>query len=527
MPGDNTEEDSELTRRRTIAERMAKLGGIKFGAPPPIGRPPPGAARAEVPSGRLENAAHEENVEEDTLTEEEEERARKERIASKLAGMGGIGMFGAPPPRARREESEIAATPVISPPPPPQRAVPPTRAPPPQPQDTESDGSHYTSEGEGEGTKVEAEDSEIEEVTHEDAIEPEAPPPVPSRGARRSSSIQSTDAVPPPRATQSPPPLPGGRPPIPSVPTNVVHRKSTGGRKSSADHTLSSARMGSFDTSRGAPPILAQPPAQSEYVMVEEPEEALPPPPPSRPHRSPPSQTVAPPSNAGNAPDSKISPAPASMNFDGPQLDLSLSSWSDDQTAQSAPPPPVRKETQPQSSQAPPKPATDVQLSSDELTAIWGRVGVQLCEVATTMFEKSKKSLVGDGSYHGFLSAVLSQVPNALPPSASGYGYLIYAQTGAAVQRRVSDIMPGDVVALYDAKLKGHKGLTSYHQDVGTGEPLVGVVSDFEAKKSKIKVFHANQHVGQQVSLFAIIQLNAPLNSLSRLSNLSAIDSRI
>lgn len=64
--------------------------------------------------------------------------------------------------------------------------------------------------------------------------------------------------------------------------------------------------------------------------------------------------------------------------------------------------------------------------------------------------------------------------------------------------------MPGDVVALYDAKLGGRKGLTGYHQQAGSaGEPLVGIVSEFEPKKSKIKVFQANQHVGQQqVSIF-------------------------
>jgi hypothetical protein len=36
VPEFEEEEDPEQSRRRTIAERMAKLGGIKFGAPPPI-----------------------------------------------------------------------------------------------------------------------------------------------------------------------------------------------------------------------------------------------------------------------------------------------------------------------------------------------------------------------------------------------------------------------------------------------------------------------------------------------------------
>lgn len=117
------------------------------------------------------------------------------------------------------------------------------------------------------------------------------------------------------------------------------------------------------------------------------------------------------------------------------------------------------------------------------------------------MYEKSKKTLIGDGTYSGFVQAVVATVPNALPvPTPSGdYGYLVYVQNGASVQKRASEIMPGDIVEIRDAKFKGHKGLQTYHQNVGgAGEDLVGVVGEFEAKKSKIRVFHANQHVGQQ-----------------------------
>ncbi|EPQ54681.1 hypothetical protein GLOTRDRAFT_43067 [Gloeophyllum trabeum ATCC 11539] len=129
---------------------------------------------------------------------------------------------------------------------------------------------------------------------------------------------------------------------------------------------------------------------------------------------------------------------------------------------------------------------------------MWGKVGIQVCEVATTLYEKSKKSLVGDGTYAGFVQAVLSEVPNASAPSPPSYGYLVYSQTGATVQKRISDIMPGDILTAHDAKLKGHKGLQTYHQNIGAEELLVGVVTEFEAKKHKVRVFQANQHVGQQ-----------------------------
>ncbi|THH26703.1 hypothetical protein EUX98_g7486 [Antrodiella citrinella] len=142
---------------------------------------------------------------------------------------------------------------------------------------------------------------------------------------------------------------------------------------------------------------------------------------------------------------------------------------------------------------------TEINLSADDLMAQWGRVGVQIHEIAATLLEKSKKTVVGDGSYTGFVTAAISQVPNAAAVSPpEGFGYLIYLQIGSAVQRRASDIMPGDVIVLQDAKLKGHKGLQIYHQNVGVGEPMVAIVGDFETKRSKVKVFKANQHVGQQ-----------------------------
>jgi len=36
------------------------------------------------------------------------------------------------------------------------------------------------------------------------------------------------------------------------------------------------------------------------------------------------------------------------------------------------------------------------------------------------------------------------------------------------------------------------------------GGPVVGVISELEPKKSKLRVFQANQHVGQQVCFFFI-----------------------
>ncbi|KAF9240234.1 hypothetical protein BU15DRAFT_23444, partial [Melanogaster broomeanus] len=186
--------------------------------------------------------------------------------------------------------------------------------------------------------------------------------------------------------------------------------------------------------------------------------------------------------------------------------DLASSGWSEGSTAVHVPPPVLsnpdsrRPSLQPASSSGR-RSIDEQQLTTEELMTIWGKVGVQVVDSATTLFEKSKRSLVGDGSYAGFVRAVLAQVPGVhVSPGNEDWGYATYAQTGGAVQRRVSDIMPGDIISFWDAKLKGHKGLHAYNKTAGAGAsgPLVGIVSEFDAKKSKVRVWQANQHVGQQ-----------------------------
>jgi hypothetical protein len=160
--------------------------------------------------------------------------------------------------------------------------------------------------------------------------------------------------------------------------------------------------------------------------------------------------------------------------------------------------------------------------------ALWGKIGVQISDAATSLHEKSKKSVVGDGSFAGFIRATLSQVPHAAPASSGSYGYLIYSQNGTVVQRRSSDILPGDIVVLQDAKFKGHRGLQTYTQNVGSPEAVVGIINEFELKKSKIRVFQANQHVGQQVCCKSrVSRLTSNVTIVDRQWKLSATVSKI
>ncbi|KAG6898401.1 hypothetical protein C0992_004112 [Termitomyces sp. T32_za158] len=492
-----TPEDDQAIRPKTIAERMAKLGGIKFGAAPLLPHvahspPVPKEEEAEQPD------PFEQPFRASDLTEEEEEQARKERIAAKLAMMGGmrIGMMPLGAGNVQPQTFEAEERPPALP-----SRVPPARpTSPPQSQDIDEQESglsasqiSYASATSDEGVKVEVEDSEIEEISQADAQETEeepeeVPPPVPARGPRRRGTANSESE------NSSISRLPPPRPPVPmSFPT----------RSASVQSTSSMARQSSVDSTQGVQKASMYKP-QSEYVMVEEPtsfvaeeEEEIPPPPPARPSHRPPPRTAPPPPPEPSAPlsDSISSQWEMPSIPSGPiefsiPANISLS-WPEGSSASSSlsPNPPSSR----------PAVDVDVHLSSDDLMTVWGRVGVQICEVATRLYEKSKKSLIGDGTYDGFIHAVLSEVPNAaMPTSTASYGHLIYAQTGNTVQRRASEILPGDIMVLYDAKLKGHKGLQSYHQNVGIGEPLVGVVSEFEPKKSKVRLFQANQHVGQQ-----------------------------
>lgn len=475
---EEAEEDEEQKRRRTIAERMARLGGMRMGFGGP---PPPLNKRVHHEEDEVHAGVTSANPEEQTDETEEDEQARRERIRARLAQMGGVGMFGSPPPvpksrpPALREEEQPNSA---SPPPP----LPSNR--PSQPEARRPSLPNST---------IRAVDPEIkpESTKEEDSIPvdfeaEEPPPPVPPRTERRipSSAPAHTERfnepdLAPARQTSQMPPVP-------------------------ADNTIE----------------------EPEPVV----EEVVPPPPP-RPVRPPPSRAApaAPPqslplSHTGDhttvESEWELPDIPSGgLDIESNNNDL-LASWSADST-QYPSSPSLTKRVEPSTSplQSPPAIVASPNISqiqsqpqqhesqprsSEELMAVWGRIGVQVIESATELAEKSKKTIVGDGSFAGFVDAVLRAVPNAQQPSKSApgipptYGHIIYTQSGATVQRRITDIMPGDIIALYDAKLKGHKGLQTYHQHVGEQEPCVGVIQDFEPKKAKAKVLQASQSVAHQ-----------------------------
>jgi myosin tail region-interacting protein MTI1 len=482
LPSANESGRVNLPRRATIAERKAKLGGIKFGAPPPVNRVQPSgptqSAEDAVTEGSAAGSGQPVPEEEE---DEEDEQARRQRIAAKIAGMGGmrVGMLPTQPSIAR----------VSTPPPPPipeEEATPlsPRRdiVPPRQPAAYyhESEQEYEQPSSSDDGVQVEAEESELEEVGHEDLEDeydnggvegetPVVPPP------------------PPPRSTR--PPIPTTRPPIPP--------------------SLQPGRSGSNSTITPVPrPLVRQ--SASDFVIVD-PEEA-PLPPPTLHSRVPSHQWSVHLSQ-------ESSDLAGSSQWELPSipsgsLDLGTGdlSWSEDSTAYppavpsrssiSTPPPLTGGALQQLVGQRPRTPAAAVpsQMTSDDLRVLWSRVGADVGQAASGLLDRSKRTLVGNGSYEGFIAEALALVPNALPPQSPGeYGILIYAQTGAQVHTRVTDILPGDVVVLDAAKLKGIKGLHTYHIHAGEGAPCMGIVNEFDVKKLKLKALQANRRVGQAV----------------------------
>ncbi len=101
------------------------------------------------------------------------------------------------------------------------RAVPPSRKPtlpPPPPPAADTDSEYGSAPASDDGVKVEAEESEPDEVDYADVETPEeAPPPVPLRTARAPHRQETLDNK------VASPPLPPSRPPVPtSMPESTL-----------------------------------------------------------------------------------------------------------------------------------------------------------------------------------------------------------------------------------------------------------------------------------------------------------------
>ena len=255
---------------------------------------------------------------------------------------------------------------------------------------------------------------------------------------------------------------------------------------------------------QNTPPSRPVPPTPSDYIIIEKHDLESIPPPPSH-TAQPPSATPPPPAPPNDLPDNTTTPQSELRQYPSSSRSVNTSTGVADPSTSSKSEAPDTETSPGKAVKAPAKERRQItgQMTQDQLKATWLRVGTQVNEVVRELSEKSKKTAIGDGTYVGFVNAVLDIVPNVstVEADASSFGYLIYLQTGPSVTRRVAEIMPGDIIVLQDAKLKGHKGLKTYRKNIGEGTPVVAIIDEYRSRKSTVRVYQACQQPGNQVRL--------------------------
>ncbi|ORY25641.1 hypothetical protein BCR39DRAFT_543513 [Naematelia encephala] len=465
---------------------MAKLGGIKFGAPPATRKqsslsPGPPQSPLEEPTSPLEapmspvkvsSSITEDVTEEATAAAPpmgddetpDQESARRRATLARLRAGGtlGFGMFGHGPAAisasddTRGLEQELETQEAEAAPPPPPAPSKRTSLPPPPADEGPRSPPYSPRQSLPPPPPVEEE---------EDA----PPPPV--------------SAVRPPQPTTSPVPLspstPTRRPPIPA-----------------SEKRYSQHQPHPIAIPEDAPP----PPSQSfDSQLVNEPavmmmnqqspvSPPLPPPLPpisTRPHTQPesPRRSMSAASRISRTSTTEHSPvlphgSPASRQ-------------------------PSRQEAFPtpeQPVEAPRPSMNQGRPGYDQLVAASRDGGARLARAAKAMFDQGKRGHFGDGSSAGFVMVAIDQAQLARPTQE--WGQVVFEQEGSSVMKRYDEPRPGDIAAFYDAKLKGKKGLAGYSQHVGSvEEPLLGVVVEFESKhKQKMRVLQVERGVPEEVS---------------------------
>ncbi|KAK8858659.1 hypothetical protein IAR55_002888 [Kwoniella newhampshirensis] len=508
-------DDEDATRRSGIAARMAKLGGIKFGMPPPARKkhsvnegaanieevptvsddlsspiererpiPSPVADRSEVGHPSPEPQATRGGEE----TPEQEAARRRATLARLRAGGAlGFGMFNHGPvgvedsaPEAGSVQNEEEAEEDDAPPPPPPPGRPPVlhgqQPLPPAP--------------------VQEDDEDL-------------PPPPPARPTVVTASAQEANAPLPSSASPQTPhtasPVPpatpvrtpsGRRPPVPSVERRV------------SQHQKRMSSSGILPVPEGRPASqgdwqLSDEPAAmmmlSSEGLEEENDEPPPPPPPHRP--------IAPPLVLGAPAPLPSQPPPTSPRRSTSSLSRPQRLSMDERP--SLPPPPAQIAASPQMSQGrgPPSPTRQTSIQHgrrpgyDQLKEAAATSGAQLARAAQGIFAQGRKAYYGDGSAAGFVLVSIDQAHLPRPAGEGEWGQVVFEQENASILKRYDEPRPGDIAAFYDARLKGKKGLHTYNQHVGSvEEPLVGVVVEFEERKHKMRVLQVERGVPEEVS---------------------------
>ncbi|WVQ65693.1 uncharacterized protein L199_003871 [Kwoniella botswanensis] len=504
-PSSPKAEDEDATRRSGIAARMAKLGGIKFGMPPPTFKKPQNitSPSSEVPSaeeGHVDSPIDKEpplpsprgeapvspvtGGDDEGEETPEQEAARRRATLARLRAGGALGGFGLFNPGGSAEPEEPKEDPrgieQDKPVPTSTEEVEEEDAPPPFPPGRPPVPS---------GRPVLAPSADVHE-------EEDAPPPPPPGRPTISTSVGGNDAPPPPPRVPQTPTSPavgspvrtpsGKRPPVPTEKRFSLSHKRTSTASSAIiteEQPISGIGSGEWQISDEPAAILS-----SQIDNQEAEDEGPPPPPPNRP--PPPAQVP------GQSPQ----PSPRrSGSLLSRKSRTSIDIPPQAQTPSRVPPSPVQQQSlarQPSVSQA-----QGGRPGFDQLKEASQRYGAQLARSAHNIFCQGKKAQVGDGSPAGFVLFAMDSAQLPRPDTEKGWGQVVFEQEGGSILRRYDDPRPGDIAAFHDSKLKGKKGLSTYNQHVGSvEEPLIGVVAEFEERKHKLRILQVERGVPEEVS---------------------------
>ncbi|OJD16089.1 hypothetical protein AJ78_03722 [Emergomyces pasteurianus Ep9510] len=126
-------------------------------------------------------------------------------------------------------------------------------------------------------------------------------------------------------------------------------------------------------------------------------------------------------------------------------------------------------------------------LRQDQLESAHEQFGTRISDAVTA----KQNGIVGDGTPHGLILALLTPLSDALPPIGTrSYGSLVYANLANASVQQVDEIRAGDIVTFRNARFQGHRGTMHQKYSVEVGKPdHVGVVVDWDGTKKKIRAW--------------------------------------
>ncbi|KFY13431.1 hypothetical protein V492_03277 [Pseudogymnoascus sp. VKM F-4246] len=127
-------------------------------------------------------------------------------------------------------------------------------------------------------------------------------------------------------------------------------------------------------------------------------------------------------------------------------------------------------------------------LRQDQLEEAHERFGSRIHDAVVA----KKETVVADGTPAGLIIELLKPFKDALLPIGTrAYGALVYSNLGNSLTSQFDEIRPGDIITLRNAKFQGKHGPmhAKYTAEVGRGDGHVGVVSEWDGPKKKVRAW--------------------------------------